>query len=119
MRGDPHDVSRRDVLRRAGTLGVVTVWAAPVVQSLSGTAWAAGTGSVEVEGTKTPGTETSSPPVKVEGTKLPHTGASSSTETVVVTGAGLVAAGAAAVAVARRRHPATDDAAPAPRHRRH
>jgi LPXTG-motif cell wall-anchored protein len=120
MRDGEVDTARRDVLKRAAVLGGSVVWATPVVQSLSGTAWAATSGSVETEGT-TPGSKggDASPPESLGG-KLAKTGSDNAVE-VVATGAGLVAAGAAAIAVSRRRRQPSlaEDAPPhRPRHRR-
>jgi hypothetical protein len=102
MQGRPGELDRRDVLKRAALVGGATVWVTPVIQSLSGSAWAATTGSTAVEGTKTPAAEAEKSGSKVLGHQIPHTGSENVTE-LLATGTGLVVAGAAAVAVAKHQ----------------
>ena len=118
MPDEGSDWERRDVLRRAGYVAVGAVWVTPVVQSLSGTAWAAETGSVSVKGTKQDREDESFGP-GIRG-DLASTGAENTTE-LLVAGTGLVAAGAAAVAVTRHQRkqvPAAEAPVEEGRHRR-
>jgi LPXTG-motif cell wall-anchored protein len=96
-------LSRRDVLRRGAAVGGALVWTVPVVQSVTPSAFAAG--SPAVKGVKKP-----RPDTEVEGTKLPHTGADFPVAQVVAAGTALVAGGAAVVA--RSRRTATPDGSP-------
>jgi hypothetical protein len=118
MQGRQGELGRRDVLKRAALVGGATVWVTPVIQSLSGPAWAATTGSTAVEGTKTPASDSEESGPKVLGKQIPHTGSADVTE-LVATGTGLVIAGAAAMAVAKhQRRSVAADGPPGGRHRR-
>jgi hypothetical protein len=118
MQGSRGELDRRDVLKRAALVGGATVWVTPVIQSLSGPAWAATSGSTAVEGTKTPAAQGESGGPKVLGHQIPHTGSDNVTE-LVATGTGLVLAGAAAVAVAKhKRGRVAADGPPVAKHRR-
>jgi LPXTG-motif cell wall-anchored protein len=122
MQGSRGELDRRDVLKRAALVGGATIWVTPVIQSLSGSAWAATSGSTAVEGTKTgtktPASQTEKSSPKVLGHQIPHTGSENVAE-LVTTGTGLVIAGAAAVAVAKRkRGSVAADGPPVAKHRR-
>jgi hypothetical protein len=118
MQGTPRELDRRDVLKRAALVGGATVWVTPVIQSLSGSAWAATSGSTAVEGTKTPASDTDTGGTEVLGHTIPHTGSANVTE-LVATGTGLVLAGAAAVAVTKhQRGKVAADGPPVTKHRR-
>jgi hypothetical protein len=120
MQGRSRELDRRDVLKRAALVGGATVWVTPMIQSLSGSAWAATSGSAGVEGTKTPASDTDEGGPEVLGKKIPHTGASNVTE-LVATGTGLVIAGAAAVAATKhhRARVAADGPADGPADAKH
>jgi LPXTG-motif cell wall-anchored protein len=118
MQGRRGELDRRDVLKRAALVGGATVWVTPVIQSLSGSAWAATSGSEGVEGTKTPASDTDEGGPEVLGQKIPHTGSANVTE-LVAAGTGLVLAGAAAVTVAKhQRGKVAADGPPVAKHRR-
>ncbi len=116
MQGRPGELDRRDVLKRAALVGGATVWVTPVIQSLSGSAWAATSGSEAVKGSKTPASDEGG--TEVLGQKIPHTGSANVAE-LVATGTGLVLAGAAAVAVTKhQRGKVAADGPPVAKHRR-
>src|SRR4051812_44332299 len=93
-------ITRRDVLRRSGGVALATLWVTPVVQSVGGAAFAAGSPAPtpSVLPTKTGHT----PDTGVEGTKLPRTGSSLPLTEVAVVGAGMVAGGVVLRKVTKR-----------------
>jgi hypothetical protein len=97
--------ARRDVLRRAAAFGGALIWTAPFVQSVGPHALAQTNGSPSPGTAPSPGTSVRG--VKrgsgdVAGVNLPGTGAGDAVQIAAV-GTGLLATGAAAVHVARRR----------------
>ena len=94
-------VGRRDLLRRGAMVGATLVWAVPVVQTLEGTALAAEVSDADVAPEKHGRSA-------VEATRLAGTGADGDLARTALVGAGLTAAGAAAVVASRvrtaRRH---------------
>jgi hypothetical protein len=100
----PGGLSRRDVLRRGATAGAVVAWSAPMVMSMSGTAFAQTSGSPQPSVSSS---ATVSP--TVSGTKLtrpgalPRTGSGVDVPKTVALGTGLVATGATVEIVRRYR----------------
>ena len=96
---EPTGISRRDVLRRSAIVGGNLIWAVPLVQTVSSSAFAAGSPPP----THVKGVKHVKPPTEVLGEKktLPFTGAEIAEMAVV--GAGMVVGGSTVLDRTRRQ----------------
>ena len=118
--GERSRLTRRTALKNAAVAAGV-VWVAPVIQVISMESAAAASAPpsrVQSGGTSRPLTDAGSPPVAsgqresaAPASTLPRTGVDGSTTNLAVIGAGAIAVGGAAVAMAKRRRAGQVDGA--------